>query len=1352
MDDFDNLFFPDFILNDTNLLSLPTSDQLSDPPPPPTTSPNTSSFSTSDGTTPPSSQRREIIVNDGQLPCTSASTARPSPPPPSPEVHKQHTLIKCGQCDIIFKSMEKLKSHRVNCYPDRLPVIPEHVTSTLIRHVPRRSRRGMTQYIRFEPTNHQEMQPIDFFQEAHEEIEDTVAALLDNSQRNECKVHPVMEVTAVQLNSEGEIIRRENVLFSIDALALSIELIDTMISKLLAKIEHYISRGSNWRIERANYFDMRVTKYYSASDYRGNGAQKIPERLLRKGAVVNVKQSTDQCFKYSILACMHAHEVKAEKRNNPKTYDKYMKLYNWNDITSPVAARDFITFERHNPGIYLNLLEWNEENVQHPVRVLRAAGKPSSSSSFQANEKQPGKVLNIIALKDSAHYMPVVNFNRLLSSRKRMRTSGYCHSNKYCERCLQPFSTEQRLKKHRLACYLDMPITLIPSEKTHISFDSWRNCQRLPYIVYADIECTLSQDSKDEKKICHIPAAFGMLLVAHPELKSPPLTLGYVEFVGENCIKEAMDTLEKWGEQVYQWNREYSHEKVKWKSEEEKNEYQVAIHCYMCKKSFSQLPTPKVVEHDHLTGNYRGAACQDCNTKMRLNRLMLPIFFHNFRNYDCHILCQAALGKKKGWQLSVIPQTKEKYMALFASFEVDKMQKYDKESGESEEISIKMHLAFKDSYQFVTASLDTLVRNLTPAQLVHSRRAIPTTAPNSLITAKGIFPYSYFTSLEKMTEPCLPPRESFFNDLTREECTSEDYNRAQEAWREFKCRTFGDYMLTYLKRDVHQLADVFEAFRNLSIREDGLDPAYFVSAPGMCWQSAFKMTEARVELLKDVDKYTFIEEGIRGGMTFVNKHYVQTETSAEADERIELLYIDANNLYGNALSQPLPSHDFKWLSQDDIARLNIEEEDLTASLGYILEVDLTYPPEIQDISQDLPFAPEKEAPSKTWLTPFMEEQWKNITENRTASAEGKSERKYCGNKKLLLTHNNKRKYVCHGRLLQFYLQQGMEITKIHRVLQFRQEAYFKKYIDYNSRRRQQATNNFEKDYYKLKNNSLFGKTLENPRKRMNFRLVNDENNLVDLASRAEFLSNIIFNDDLFGVHLCKKEAKMEKPIYIGMSVLELSKLVMYKFRYDKMTQYSQEFRGDMEVIAGDTDSFFIKVTDIDVENVLLPKMLEDGILDSSNFPHDHPCYSEKYKARLGCFKDECAGRKQQEWIFLRPKAYSLKSADGREYKRAKGVQRCVVNLNITHSSYQRAFLEQEELYSEQTRIASHHHHMYTYNFCKKSLSFFEDKRAWVSINKSLPYGNYLLNEIFPKYSPITHRQTFAPTLIEGYSK
>ena len=273
---------------------------------------------------------------------------------------------------------------------------------------------------------------------------------------------------------------------------------------------------------------------------------------------------------------------------------------------------------------------------------------------------------------------------------------------------------------------------------------------------------------------------------------------------------------------------------------------------------------------------------------------------------------------------------------------------------------------------------------------------------------------------------------------------------------------------------------------------------------------------------------------------------------------------------------------------------------------------------------------------------------------------------------------------------------------------------------------------------------------------MNFRLCKDVKSLETYASRPEYVDHVQFSPNLIGVSLAKEKIILNKPIYIGQAVLDLSKLIMFQLHYETLAGYAREYNGQISIMGGDTDSFFLKVVNIDVEKVLIPRLCQDNVLDTSNYPKDHAQFSNKCKAKLGCIKDEAGGKPFREWVLLRPKAYSMQTIDDRDNKmRAKGVARATLRLDITHETYKTAFIEQTTFSHIQRRFGSINHQLFTMSYNKRSLSFFEDKRAWISINKSLPYGNHnLLAGGYQKdgSAPKKRKAAILPVMLEPESK
>jgi hypothetical protein len=396
---------------------------------------------------------------------------------------------------------------------------------------------------------------------------------------------------------------------------------------------------------------------------------------------------------------------------------------------------------------------------------------------------------------------------------------------------------------------------------------------------------------------------------------------------------------------------------------------------------------------------------------------------------------------------------------------------------------------------------------------------------------------------------------------------------------------------------------------------------------------------------------------------------------------------------------------------------------LDGDVGYFVVCDLLYPQNIHDKTSNLPLAPEVCEVTGDMLPEYF----RRVVSRKNLSRQPQSTNpdKFLTCTKLLATCMDKKEYVVHFTVLQTYLKHGLVIDKILRVIQFSQAPIFREYIDYNTKRRQEATNEFEKNFYKQKNCSLFGKSLENKRNRCDIILCNTAAKLVKATSEHKFKSARIFNDKLVAAELTKINIELDSPIAIGAAVLDISKDIMYKVAYEDFPKYEQMFECKINIVGGDTDSFFLEVVGVDMIWVLYRQMMEDGLLDTSNYPPLHQMYSEAHKAELGCIKDEFAGHPYSEFILLRPKSYSMKALDqeNEDKRKSKGVATRKVK-GFTHDDNRKVFYTEIEKSTNCRRMQSVKHVMYNIDQVKVALSHADDKRAWLSNNFSLPYGHY----------------------------
>ncbi|CAH3180349.1 unnamed protein product [Porites evermanni] len=489
----------------------------------------------------------------------------------------------------------------------------------------------------------------------------------------------------------------------------------------------------------------------------------------------------------------------------------------------------------------------------------------------------------------------------------------------------------------------------------------------------------------------------------------------------------------------------------------------------------------------------------------------------------------------------------------------------------------------------------------------------------------GVYPYDYVSSLEKLSETQLPPKEEFYSKLNDEDISDDDYQHAINVWNTFECKTIRDYHDLYLKSDVLLLADVFENFRKTCLKHYNLDPAHYYTSPGLAWDACLKETGQKLQLLHDYDKLMMFERGIRGGISHISKRYAEANSKYMKDynpdkESTYIQYLDGNNLYGCAMSQQLPTHGFSWMK-------NITKEKVMDILdkanhsmsnrgrkGYIFEVDLEYPKKLWKSHNDYPLAPEKMIVN--------------------------------GVEKLICHFKPRKNYVVHYRNLRQYLEMGIRLTAVHRGISFYQSSWMEPYIRKNTELRKTAANSFEKDFFKLMNNSVFGKTIENIRKRQNIILIDDRKKAAKLTSRPNFDRATIFDKNLNAVHMKKTEVYFNKPVYVGQAILDLSKTLMFDFHYN-----------------------YIK---------------------------------KKYRDK--------AGRQITKFIGLRPKLYTFKIEDGSLTKKCKGVKKSVVKKRIDFENYFECLFTGEKQMRTMKIIRSENHDIYSKEINKIALSSEDDKR------------------------------------------
>ena len=654
-----------------------------------------------------------------------------------------------------------------------------------------------------------------------------------------------------------------------------------------------------------------------------------------------MENKDDKCFLWSILRYLHLREKHSTRINDLKEYENDL---NFKGIEFPVKAKDIQKFENQNPNLPgINVFSINDNNKIYPLRLNQKDGKKSIDLFiFSEDEKQ--------------HYSLIKNFSRLA----RSHITSDRRKIHICKKCLTHFTKKYPFKRHLKYCSKNESVAVkMPSKNTVLKFQNHFKKFPIPFTIYADFECfTIPMNScqpNPNKSFTqgyqkHEPSGYCLYIKALDGMKVNFKPIVYTKkTLHEDISKTFIKHVVKLTHQIYQ--EYYSKPKPLNLTPQEKKDFQSARYCYICEqKLFRDKETNKILKvryHCHFTGEYRGAAHNECNLKCK-KPLTLPVIFHNLQGYDSHLFIKQ-LAKVSG-VLSCIPSTEEKYISFSKKIVVDHY--FSKKMGKL--LPKKFEIRFIDSFKFLSTSLNDLVLNLQPSHFKNLNRV--TKNNSSLLARKGVYPYDYVTSFNKLKETKLPSKEDFYSKLFDQGISHEDYQHAIKVWNTFNCQTLQDYHDLDLKSDVLLLADVFENFRETCLKHYKLDPSHYYTAPGLAWDACLKETKQELELLKDYDMLMMFEQGIRGGISHISKRYASANNKYmkdfdESKPSTFIQYLDANNLYGWAMTQKLPTSGFKWINVDKSSVLKLLEKKDT-NQGFIFEVDLDYPSSLWDSHND----------------------------------------------------------------------------------------------------------------------------------------------------------------------------------------------------------------------------------------------------------------------------------------------------------------------------------------------------------------------------------------------------------------
>ncbi len=806
-------------------------------------------------------------------------------------------------------------------------------------------------------------------------------------------------------------------------------------------LDQFIHNGSQWKFERALVFDLEIAKMnpLRVGSFKNVNISNLKNRRF----LYNPPNKNNRCFLYCIayFLLFGLLRLREPTRIEELMIKKKTKTFNLSKINFPTTIQDIKRFVKNNSNLdlKLNILYRGTDEIIYPLEFAIGNGT---------------QIVNLLLVhtKNVGHFLLIKDVDKFLrksystmdKKTKKEKIIGY-QKIYYCLNCLNGFYSIAKRNEHTKICCLNEPRKeQVPTENEKIiKFKNYENQTKLEYIAFLDFETILPDiskkcpqcstlkckctESRTDEIHEQIPVTYSLVIIGpHEEIlheRTKSTHNAHVDLIKHLLTQES------------EWLRDLLLvEKDMVMSANEKRKFHDSDQCYLCGINFT-MDVVKCRDHCHATGQYIGAACQQCNLRRRKPRY-LKIFMHNASKFDMHFIIQAiAQFPEEIKNVNVLPYNGENFITLkFNCFQ------------------------FLDSMSFLPTSLAQLSENLSKSNHDYPILRQTYLAQFGLdhILRKGFFPYEYCSSFELMKETKkIPKREAFYSVLNEEIISEKDHRFASKMWDIFQCENLIDYAELYCKIDTILLAEIVLAFRNKMFEFSGLDATKYISLASFGFDTMLKLTKNEIELPTDINMVHFLEQCKRGGLSFVNTRHLEVKNDANHHATEELVYLDANNLYGSSQMCKLPYKDFRWMSESEIATFDLTQN-FDGDKGYFIECDLHYPKALHKTHANYPIVAEMLEVNYDDLSPYSQE--------AVFITQGKNRYKDI---KLMTTFYDKCNYICHIKNLILYLSLGLKLIKIHKILEFSQKKLFAPYIKMTTKARQKAQNKFEMDLFKL---------------------------------------------------------------------------------------------------------------------------------------------------------------------------------------------------------------------------------------------------------------------------------------------
>ena len=1065
-----------------------------------------------------------------------------------------------------------------------------------------------------------------------------------------------------------------NILFLSDESRVS-SLMTKCLRETLDRVEDLQEAGSGWTLSCID--DIRLAVGKCTLHGGAGGPKEIIKNVKGKEHLIDVPVDDDLCF----VGSLAQHFLMAHTSFETKKWIAEVPMLD--NIEFPMDFRKIHQFEERNKKLNVGINVFLKEGgMTYPVHRSQA--------------KTPGNYANLLLLPyDSEgekkwHYVYIRDLDGFLSYYKSHDGTKRRQKSVHCTNCLSNFTSDKTLKIHEELCFSNKTqLIVMPKPDEKIEFKNHLKQFGHEFLGFADLETILIPADRKDHPTCKNCQRGGDISKCKHVTRIQNMQEAFcysLVFVDRkrNVVFQRTETdadiMPKFfkamsdAETLLLPQLQAAKLNMIW-TDRDQERYESSHSCHVCGGAFEEGGRKgKVRDHDHRTGAHLGAAHSDCNVNRRVKTTLL-CYMHNFSGFDSHFVAKHYSNTKT--RIKALAYNTERFRTLTLGKTV-----------------------FMDSMSLLDAGLGELARDLTkedhPFKILESAGIYESEEQkNLLVKGKGIFPYEYISSYDTLEEKELPPREKFYSKLRDEMPSEEEYEQAVKTFRAFGCRNIGDYAKLYCHLDTLLLAEVMSEFMDEAMEDFGLDASNYISLPQLSFDGMFKKFNLSLDTIPDPDMILLFESGIRGGVSYVSTRRVDVKEDGGI-----LQYFDFSNLYGWAQMEKLPARNYRWLSSDEIEKLDIPSLPEFGNKGYALEVDLEYPENIRHKHRHMPMAPDHSFIFWQDLSDYSKECLSATTGKKNTAYRSQ---KLCGN------FHPKRKYFIHYRNLKLYLKHGLKLTKIHRVVEFEQEAFSRNYIKFTAHKRKTSKTAFKKRAAKLYANANFGKWIQNVRKYVDVKIVSKQTLVAKYMGQPGFIDFRVLNDDLIAVFMRKKKVVMDRKFSVGFTILELSKLKMYDCFYEMILPRLGD--DNVDLLLSDTDSFILHIKNHTRDEVR--RKLAD-IMDFSTLDKSDPLYCEDRSRVPGFLKDEIPQGTIEECIALRSKCYAFRSRDDKTReiaveKKCKGIRKPQVK-RLKIDTYRKCLADIRTVKTEITRIESRNHNVRTITQNKIALSSFDDKR------------------------------------------